>query len=125
MTSGFLRRLAGMQSGELSFRFETELRKASSRVRSALVRPQWDRAQLASVLRPDGATSPAWTFAYAALQRRDYHAAHVALGAHFSQRISAFPLNAAGVFTVADAIVRDFPDASARVDASRRGDSPG
>src|SRR5580765_4160706 len=110
MTSGFLRRLAGMQSGELTFRFETELRKASSRLRSALVRPQWDRAQLASVLRPDGATSPAWTSAYAALQKRDYHAAHVALGAHFSQRISAFPLTAARVFTVADAIVRDFPD---------------
>jgi len=126
MTSGFLRRLAGMQSGELTFRFETELRKASSRLRSALVRPQWDRAQLASVLRPDGATSPAWTSAYAALQKRDYHAAHVALGAHFSQRISAFPLTAARVFTVADAIVRDFPDASAastrRAEALLRGE---
>ena len=106
-----------MQSGELRFRLLCELRKTGGRLGAAILKPQWDRARLASALREDGAPADA----LAALSRRDYLAAHRAFAAHFSSRSTAFPQNAADMRPTAEAIAHEFPDAAA--DAVRRGAS--
>jgi Heparinase II/III-like protein/Heparinase II/III N-terminus len=125
MTPAVLRKIAAMPRDEIRFRLTCEARKWGGRVREAVRPSSWDRAQLASRMRPD-VESAAWTHARSAVARGDDAVAHRALLRHLRARHSAFPLGAREVDALSTVIRSTFPlatdHARARADAVLRGE---
>jgi hypothetical protein len=110
-----VRRLSAMDRAELLFRLRSEGRKALQRARYAWSPPAWDRSTLGSIL---DERAP-WIADAARLARRgDPIGAHRALGRHFSERPSTWPLEAGARGPLADAVADRFPGAAAEA-ASR------
>ncbi|HJR58577.1 MAG TPA: alginate lyase family protein [Vicinamibacterales bacterium] len=87
MSPAILKRLRTIRSAELRFRAAAALRTGVSRARSTLRSPGWRREslRLSSETRLDAAR--------AALARRDWRTAHLALARHFAVRPALFPLD--------------------------------
>ena len=88
MSAAILKRLRAMDGAELRFRAAAAVRSRVEKARTVLQPPTWRRELLR--LSPD----PALSSARAALKRKDWTAAHVALAHHFSSRPARFPLDA-------------------------------
>ena len=112
---GGLGRLARMHPEEIAFRIGVEARKALGRVRHAVRRPRWRRADLAR--RIVAGSVPGLD---TALRASDFGAAHRLLGSHIAERASSWPLRATNRASVSSAVRRLCPDAAA--EAARRAD---
>ena len=110
MTRQVFNRLVAMPPEELRFRVLCEARKLEGRVRAAAVRPGWRRSSLLSALNTE-ISAPGWSAVRTALEHEDFRAAHVALGQHFRNRPSAFPINARELQQLVTVIRRAFPAA--------------
>ena len=87
MSAAILKRLRAMDGAELRFRAAAAMRSRVERARTAIQAPTWRREWLR--LTPD----PALASARVALDRHEWHRAHLALAAHFTNRAPRFPLD--------------------------------
>src|SRR6185436_3878138 len=112
-------RLAAMNRDELRFRLTCEARKIAGRIQHSVKPAQLDRRHLSRILDPAG--GPLVREAISAMERGDALAAHRALGRHFAQRQSRWPLRAGRRDAVVEEIRQRHPDAAetARARADR------
>jgi hypothetical protein len=106
-----LERLRSLDATELKFRLATELRKTAGRVRAAVVRPRWDRRDLAPLLRTLRGNGPEG-LAREALLHSDWGLAHRQFVEHFSSRSPLFPLDPRALPKITDYVTTHFPGAS-------------
>ena len=113
MSAAILRRLRSMDRAELRFRAVAAVRTGVDRARSAVAAPTWRRESLRL------GADPALATAREALARRDWSAAHQALGSHFSTRAPLFPLDPRRLPHLAATVREAFGVADARSRAER------
>ena len=113
MSAALLKRLRAMNGAELRFRTAAAVRSRVERARTALAPPAWRRESLRL------GKDPALGIARGALARQDWHAAHVALAAHFVDRATRFPLVPRELRALGARITAAFPDASGTERAER------
>jgi hypothetical protein len=105
-----------MNGEELRFRLACQARKIAGRIHHSVKPPQLDRRDLARIVDP--ANRPLVQEAVSAVQRGDALAAHRALGRHFMQRSSRWPLRAERRQAFVEALRR--ADPAAEDEARRR-----
>ena len=105
MTATLLQKLRTMDGAELRFRAAAALRTRVSRAKSSLRMPAWSREEL-------GLADTAPPAARAAIERRDWAAAHRVLAGHFATREPLFPLDPRRLPALAARIRTEWPDAS-------------
>jgi hypothetical protein len=103
-----------MDAAEIAWRLKTGRRAAIDRAATALVKPRWNRAHLASALAPLPGLSPA----RAALAGHDWHEAHRGLSRYFAHASQQFVVGHATRSLLVERIRLTFPD-SARQAAAR------
>ena len=112
-----LARLARMDKTELAWRSRAKARTLFDRTAAAVVRPRWNRRDLASRL-SRSAASLCKTAESLALQ--DFDEAHRALSRHFADAPQRFPIARAIRRALVERVVREFPaspsEAAARAD---------
>jgi hypothetical protein len=117
-----LARLTQMNGAEIYWRSRAQAGIAFDRLRSAVVRPRWDRETLLSALAP----LPELAGVRDALTRRRWDEANRGLAEHFTSSPQRFVISASNRLPLTNAIRHEFPDsvqtAAARANRIVRGE---
>ena len=112
-----LARLARMDKTELAWRSRAKARTLFDRTAAAVVRPRWNRRDLASRL---SRSAESLCKAAESLALQDFDEAHRALSRHFADAPQRFPIARAIRQALVERVVREFPaspsEAAARAD---------